>query len=395
MGVIPRGRRAAAAVVAAFALLLTASAAEAARLPAPTIAPLITPAEPTAPTGTAFDGDGMWIWYTSRSSGGSPSAIAARAAASGIETVFIKSSDGSNYWSQFNSAYVAALKARGLKVCAWQYVYGRLPVTEARAGRKAILAGADCLVIDAESEYEGKYAAASTYIRKLRAYAGEDYPIGLAGWPYVAYHPAYPFSVFLGPGGAQFSLPQMYWRAIGVSVDEIFAATYLYNQLYGRPIAPLGQTYARPNGSQLLRFRQLAAAYGAPGVSWWSWQATSAGAWDVLGRELTPITAATAPLPNAPTLKKGARGDVVIWAQQHLLAADQAVKVNGRYDSRTVKAVRAYQLASALPETGVLDTATWQSLLAREPATMRWDRKGKPPTAKLKPLLREIPPKTH
>jgi peptidoglycan hydrolase-like protein with peptidoglycan-binding domain len=384
------------------ALLLPAQAHAVSTLPPPAIPPPIKLPQ-DSPAGTPFEGDGMWIWYASRSSGGSPDAIAARAQASGIETVFLKSSDGPNYWSQFNSAYVSALKARGLRVCGWQYVYGRLPVSEARAGRRAIQNGADCLVIDAEIEYEGRYAQASTYMSKLRAYAGPDYPIGLAGWPYVDYHPAYPFSVFLGPGGAQFNLPQMYWKAIGVSVDAVFARTYLYNQLYGRPIAPLGQTYQRPTRAELLRFRQLAAAYGAPGVSWWSWQETSTGAWAALARQLNPLGAAVAPGPVTPTLRRGARGDVVVWAQQHLLAAAQPVRVNGRYDSRTVRAVRAYQLAATLPVTGELDAPTWQSLLALPPAKVRWQagrstastaRTG-PPSARLRARAREIPSQPH
>jgi peptidoglycan hydrolase-like protein with peptidoglycan-binding domain len=344
----------------------------------------------------------MWIWYTSRSSGGTPSAIAAKAKAAGIETVFIKSSDGTNYWSQFNAAYVAALKSKGLRVCAWQYVYGNRPVTEAREARTAIQNGADCLVIDAEIEYEGKYAQASTYMHKLRAYAGPDYPIGLAGWPYVDYHPAYPFSVFFGPGGAQFNVPQMYWKAIGVSVDQVFAHTYLYNGLYGRPIAPLGQTYEGPKSSELNRFRELAAAYGAPGVSWWSWQSTSSGAWRALGRELTPLTIPAQSLPPvAPTLAKGARGDVVVWAQEHLLAAAQTVTVNGRFDTATKRAVKAFQLASALPVTGILDVTTWQQLLAREPVAVTWRTGSKsgspvlPASAKMRPRMREIPPKPH
>jgi hypothetical protein len=390
---------AAAAVVSMLAA--AAAPATAKQLPPPTVPLAINAPDPAAtPQGSPFEGDGMWIWYVSRSSGGSPSAIAARAAASGVETVFVKSSDGTNYWSQFNAAYVEALKAYGLRVCAWQYVYGRRPVTEARAGRRAIESGADCLVIDAEIEYEGRYAAASTYMSKLRAYAGDDYPIGLAGWPYVDYHPAYPLSVFLGPGGAQFNVPQMYWKAIGVSVDEVFAHTYLYNSLYGRTIAPLGQTYGAPKSPDLRRFRELASAYGAPGVSWWSWQSTSSGAWRALARELIPLAAAQAPFPVAPTLKRGAKGDLIVWAQQHLLAAGQPVSVNGSFDVTTKRAVRAYQLASALPVTGMLDVLTWQSLLAREPAAVQWrsgSRSGLPvPTsAKLRPRMREIPPKPH
>jgi hypothetical protein len=389
-----------AAVAAALILPVPATAKQ---LPPPIVpAPINAPDPATTPPGSPFEGDGMWIWYASKSSGGSPSAIASRAAASGIETVFLKSSDGPNYWSQFNLAYVNALKARGLRVCAWQYVYGRQPTTEARMGRKAIQNGADCLVIDAEIEYEGKYAQADTYIHKLRAYAGDDYPIGLAGWPYVDYHPAYPFSVFFGPGGAQFNVPQMYWKAIGVSVDRVFEHTYLWNSLYGRTIAPLGQTYERPKSPELNRFRELAGAYGAPGVSWWSWQSTSTGAWNALGREIVPVAAAQTTLPEAPTLKRNAKGDVVVWAQQHLLAAvpEQPVAVNGRFDAATKRAVRAFQAASALPVTGVLDAPTWQLLLLREPVAVRWSsgsRAGRPvpASAKLLPRMKEIPAKPH
>ena len=52
-------------------------------------------------------GDGMWIWYLSRSSHGNLNAIAARAHARGIETVLIKSGDGTRYWGQFSSSVVS------------------------------------------------------------------------------------------------------------------------------------------------------------------------------------------------------------------------------------------------------------------------------------------------
>ena len=37
----------------------------------------------SSPSGTAFDGQGMWIWYLSQSEGGNLAAIAARAHAAG------------------------------------------------------------------------------------------------------------------------------------------------------------------------------------------------------------------------------------------------------------------------------------------------------------------------
>ena len=70
---------------------------------------------------TAFDGNGMWIWYVNRSNGGSISGIIARARAHKIRTVFVKSGDGTTYWRQF-SQVVRPLQAGGLKVCGWQYV---------------------------------------------------------------------------------------------------------------------------------------------------------------------------------------------------------------------------------------------------------------------------------
>jgi hypothetical protein len=339
----------------------------------PPPAPL--PATPV-PAGTGFDGNGMWIWELYRSSGGNLDAIAARARAAGVTTLFVKSSDGSSTWRQFNSRLVKAAHARGLKVCGWGYVYGRKPVGEARAARAAMQQGADCFVIDAEAEYEGKYVSASTYMAKLRRYAGADYPIGLAGFPYVDYHPAFPYSVFFGQGGAQFNLPQMYWHAIGVSVDTVFAHTYAYNTPYGRPIYPLGQTYGGVSKAQVVRFREFAQAFSARGVSWWSWQATPSSGWSALASPLGLLPASRAALPAATTLVRGARGDLVVWAQQHLISAGQPVKPTGVIDSRTKLALKRFQAANGLPVTGAIDPATWSALLVNAPAKIRWRRGG-------------------
>ena len=74
--------------------------------PKPPPAPAV-PA-PSAANGTAFEGQGMWIWYLSKSSGGNLPTLIAQAHAAGVSTVFVKSSDGaSNYWSQFSPELVA------------------------------------------------------------------------------------------------------------------------------------------------------------------------------------------------------------------------------------------------------------------------------------------------
>jgi peptidoglycan hydrolase-like protein with peptidoglycan-binding domain len=339
--------------------------------PAPPRAPTIV--VPTAtPASSAFDSPGMWIWYLSASDGGEVTKIAAQAQAAGIKTLYVKSSDGgSNYWSQFSPQLVAEVHSLGLNICAWQYVYGSHPAEEAALGIRAVRAGADCLVIDAEVEYDGRYAAAQTYMQDLRAGLGTSYPIGLASFPYVDYHESVPYSVFLGPGGAQYDVPQIYWHAIGDSPDVAYAHTVVQNRIYGRPIVPLGQLYGGVPVSQIERFRQVAAAYGAPGLSWWDWQSASAAMWGALNSPLTDLTPVT--VDQAwPALSLHSRGDQVVWLQEYLAAAEPQTPTSGIFDAATQAALEAFQISRGLPATGVADASTWPALLALTPIPVQW-----------------------
>ena len=342
-------------------------------LPAPKPPPRPAPVNLTTTTpSAAFESAGMWIWYLSASDGGNLTQIAAQAQAAGIKTLYVKSSDGaSNYWSQFSPALVAQVHALGLNICAWQYVYGNNPAGEAALGIRAVQNGADCLVIDAEVEYDGKYAAAQTYMQDLRAGLGPSYPIGLASFPYVDYHESVPYSVFLGPGGAQYDVPQIYWHAIGDSPDNAYAHTFVQNRIYSRTIVPLGQLYGGVRASQVERFRQVAAAYAAPGISWWDWQSASASEWGALSAPITnttPVTVAT----SWPVLGLHSRGDQVVWMQEYLAAAEPQTPTSGIFGAATVAALQAFQTSRGLPPTGVADLATWPSLLTLTPIPVQW-----------------------
>ena len=320
----------------------------------------------------------MWIWELPYVEGGNVSRIIAGARRNGVGTLMIKSSDGITFWSsQFTRQLVAALHRAGLKVCAWQYVYGNHPVTEAYMGADAVHEGADCLLIDAESEYEGKYVAAQTYIQRLRDLIGANYPVALAGFPYVDFHPAFPYSVFLGPGGAQYNAPQMYWRDIGTTVDGVFAHTYDYNAIYGRPIYPLGQLYGSPPAHQIVRFRQLSRLYGAPNVSWWDWQEATGADWTALSRPVGTLPGYVAQTAMA-SVGIGATGDLVVWAQEHLLSAGEPIAVDGNFQAATQLAVEDFQLAHGLVADGVVGPETWAALLRYAPATVVWGANGGP-----------------
>jgi putative peptidoglycan binding protein len=348
-------------------------------------------------------GDGMWIWYLNRSSQGNLAKIASRAHRFGIETVLIKSGDGTHYWNQFSSGVVSALKARGLNVCAWQFLYGRKPAREAKVGAAAVSRGADCLVLDVEGQYEGRYPQASTYMSTLRSLVGADYPVALASFPYVDYHPALPYSVFLGPGGAQYNVPQLYWKDIGTTPDNAYIHTWVWNRIYQRPILPLGQVYNNPKAAQIRRFRALALAHGFSGVSWWSWQSAGNRQWKAVSTPVAP--AAVTPYPSYPFLHLGSKGDFVAWAQQLLAGGGYTTPITGYFQSPTQTAVYSFQADHGLPQSGNLDVPTWDLLIQNKPLPVRWTNGGAvaagsggrltlpaPKSAKLPAVRDEIPP---
>src|SRR5437763_1383261 len=143
----------------------------------------------------------MWIWQLAKSQRGSAAAVAARAASSGVSTVIVKAADGPKYWPQFSSSLVGALHTRGVQACAYQFLYGRRPGAEAAVGARAVASGADCLIVDVEGAYAGRYSAAQTYLKRLRASIGDAFPLGFTSLPYVSWHSRIPYSVFLGRGG--------------------------------------------------------------------------------------------------------------------------------------------------------------------------------------------------
>lgn len=381
------------------------------------------PPEVPGPGGnrSAFNRAGMWIWYLDRSHGGVYREIIGQARRAGIGTLYIKSADGRNVWRQFTTAMIRRFQRAGLKVCGWHYVYGDYPAQEARASAVAAQRGADCFVIDAEAEYEGKYAAADRYMRQLRKLVGPKYPIALTGFPYVDYHPSFPYSVFLGPGAAQVNQPQMYWKAIGTSVQRVFEHTYVHNRLYKRPIRPLGQTYMAPTARDIKLFRRFSLTYrGAP--SWWSWQETTTSGWRALGASTAGRLPRHVPVSSHATIKRGSRGDIVVWAQQHLkrrIAPN--LPVTGVFGVQTDRAVRELQRRRGIKVDGIVGTDTWNRLLRFNPVRIRWwvppkkartastssssakgraanalapARRRAPASAKLPALAYEIPAKT-
>ena len=255
-------------------------------------------------------------------------------------------------------------------MCGWQFVYGA-----ARSARRASArasAGGRRLLRDRRGDgVRGPLRAGAALRDRAARSRRRRLPDRAHAFPYVDYHPSLPYWVFLGPGGAQFNPPQVYWKDIGGGVDAVVDHTYQHNRPYGRPIVPLGQTYDGPSAADVLRFRQLrpptARRRELVGLA-----ATRLGGTGT--RVAQPLAPLAAPVldPGMATLTKGAKGDLVVWAQQHLNGAGQTITVNGRYDAAMTAAVTAYQAAMGLAQTGSIDTLTWQALLRSPAAVVDW-----------------------
>lgn len=311
---------------------------------------------------------GTALWVAQVPPSQSPAQLAGGAVAAGAGTLFIKAADGSLPDPQFSAALAAGVRAAGVSVCAWTFAYGLDPLGEARAAVAAVRNGAQCLIVDAEGQYDGRYGAAQLFVHALRAQLGAGFPIGLAGQAEVSQHPGFPYSVILGPGGFQFDLPQMYWRELGVSVDVAYAKTIGENSIYARPILPVGQLFGEPLPSEVIRFRSLARASGASGVSFFDLESAQASALAALKATLPRVAARAFP---APTLRAGADSDQVLWAQELLNAAGAHLPVGGFLGAQTIRAVASFQARHRLRANGLLGAATWKALErfhAREPS---------------------------
>jgi peptidoglycan hydrolase-like protein with peptidoglycan-binding domain len=112
-------------------------------------------------------------------------------------------------------------------------------------------------------------------------------------------------------------------------------------------------------------------SYGSA-PSWWSWQETKSSEWKALGRKLPGPFKGYKPVRSHPVMKKGSRGDQVVWLQQYLNGAGNKVPVTGIFAKKTKAKVAAFQRSRNLEADGVVGRQTWKRLLKVRPVRVRW-----------------------
>jgi hypothetical protein len=321
----------------------------------------------TAAAATPLEGPALWIARPPAAV--APQQLVAEASAAGARTVFVKAAEGSTPEPGFTPALLETFKAAGIRLCAWTFVYGLSPDGEAAAAIDAVHAGAPCLVVDAEGQYDSRYASAQRFVHDLRAALGARFPIALAGQAEVLAHPKFPYSVFLAPGAFDVDMPQLYWRELGLSVTGAFTAAIGQNLWYGRPVAPVGQLFDDATAAEVAQFERAAASRGERGFSLFDLEALSP-LLAVTGLATSPATGHLRVV--LPTLHAGSDGDEVVWAQEHLNGTGAHLPVGGFFGAQTAAAVARFQRKHHLRGSGALDDRTWRLLLRVRPRTPSW-----------------------
>jgi Putative peptidoglycan binding domain len=309
------------------------------------------------------------LWVARAPLSVTPQQLAAEATAAGVRTLFVRAAEGTTAEPGFTAEFVAALRAQGIGVCAWTFVYGADPDAEAAAAVAAARAGAQCLVVDAEGQYDSRYGSAQRYVGDLRAALGARFPIGLAGQAEVLQHPRFPYSVFFGPGGFTVDMPQLYWRELGLGVAAAFRLAGGQNAWYGRPLAPVGQLFDAPSPAEVSTFVRAASPRGGHGFSLFDLEAEPAA---TIAAGLHGASGSGPRFAPPATVRPGADGDEVVWAQEHLNGAGADLPVGGFYGAETARAVASFQRRRRLRATGVLDAPTWRALLRVRPKVPSW-----------------------
>lgn len=236
-------------------------------------------------------GKWVWIWNWRRCDGGDPQRVTDRLKAAGCKGALVKAFDA-GYWFDQGLSFrdiCRRLKARGVAVGAWGYLYGENPAGEAqRAIETAQHGEADLLVLDVESEFKGHPEAAEEIVTRIREALGPDYPLYFTSFAIARYHQSFPFEQFRArcTGAA----PQVYWNAFRWPLEQALGwmyADYAAMRMPPDEVFPVGGLYQEgavryPTAEEVRAFVREAAGRGSPGVSFWSYEHMSEEMWQAV-----------------------------------------------------------------------------------------------------------------
>jgi hypothetical protein len=231
----------------------------------------------------ALQGKGFMIWQISRCEGGNANAIAAAAQSAGLTHVLIKIADGiysfnidQNTKIDLVPPVVQALRAKGIQVWGWHYVYGYNPTGEAQiAVQRVNQFNLDGYVIDAEAEYKlpGRDVAARKFMDVLRQ-GIPNTPVALCSYRFPTLHPQLPWKDFLDR--CDYNMPQVYWQAAHNPGAQLLRCVREFQAIAPfRPITPTGPVYKAgdwmPTPADVVEFLDTAKSLNLSAANFFEW----------------------------------------------------------------------------------------------------------------------------
>lgn len=210
-----------------------------------------------------------------------PEKLADELKAGGFGHVLLKVCDGTARFGVINGVdylpeYVTALKAAGIDVWGWGYVYGNYPAGEAAVAiERCRELGITNFVVDAEAEYKNKPAAARTYMTAVRK-GLPDAVLALSTFRFPTYHKEFPFREFAEQ--CNLMMPQVYWEGARNAGEQLKRCVKEYKDLTNLPLAVTGAAYKstsvtwQPTAAEVQEFYKTADELGLEMVNFWEWQ---------------------------------------------------------------------------------------------------------------------------
>jgi hypothetical protein len=278
---------------------------------------------------------GIYLWqlWTANGGGHNLDAVIAKAHSVGIGWIVIKMGDGDSYYNSPNhslynwvvpnygsmDSVVALLHSNGIKLLAFQYVYG-VPhhwsnaVSETDVANMILdVKGIDGLIIDAEIQYDtltNRVAAARAYCDSIRAHHPGSF-VGLTAWARINGHATFPWVTFLDR--VDVNMPQTYWAArpttpqneLGLMSSQFTSYTNTWvsqgDSAAAKPIMPIGQGEYFGYSNDVMQgdittFCTLCqTTYNYPGISLWEYnQIAHTYVWDEYTAAWQPTSVSTA-----------------------------------------------------------------------------------------------------
>lgn len=276
-----------------------------------------------------FFSKGIFSWNVPAVAGGDPARFARVLKLAGFEAVYLKVADGPRphvpsraawpVWGEnVRAELVAALRAEGLAVIGWGFLYGRDPRGEGQMAASQVRRfGLDGYVFDVEGDFDaqpGAVANAHTVMGEFKSRA-PGVPTALAWWPLprspysgTQWHPIPVAKAFMEH--VDVAMPMQYWEGStpANAVWYLEASMRLWAEITAKPMVAAGRAYTGdagvPTPEAMAAYAKAAVERGVKGLTWWSLDAAvgQATIWAALAA-MTPFGLA-APVEQALTLER-------------------------------------------------------------------------------------------